>query len=224
MLPLLAYRTAYNADDDNFWLPIPTKLGLLRIGIDKNEAEDDDNWYVGFSYHSPWGKFSIGYHSNDEEDDDNWYVGFSYHSPWGKFSIGYHSNDDEDDENFRLWADLATAIGRFGFEYHNAAEEDDNFIIPQIYFNPFKKIEEYMKLHYPNEDRKVAAKKPIRINKALLKRWFEKYGYRAFPRLYKKGVAPKKNVLGIIAANPIYRQYYNWNRFLQGVKQRALAK
>ena len=194
MLPLLALRTAYNADDDNIWLPIPTKLGLLRLGVDWNSAEeeDDDNWYIGISYHSPWGKFSIGYHSNDAEDDDNWYVGISYHSPWGKFSIGYHSNDEEDDENLRLWADLATAIGRFGFEYHNSAEEE----------------------------KKVATKKPFRINKEMLKRWYQKYGRRvmqklrskrlALPKLaHKKVIAPKKNfdVPSFIKKHPYYFFY-----------------
>ncbi|EAY09470.1 hypothetical protein TVAG_126310 [Trichomonas vaginalis G3] len=185
MLPLLAFRTAYNADDDNIGLPIPTKLGLLRIGIDRNSAEesDDDNWHLDFSKSDAFKHFAIDYHSNDEEDDDNWYVGLSYHSPWGKFSIGYHSNDEEDDENIRIWADLATKIGRFGFEYHNAAEEDDDNI--HWTWGP---VDFDLEL---NEDKKVRAKKPVRINKELLKRWIMKHGRRSFPRMYKKHALPK---------------------------------
>ncbi|EAY15636.1 hypothetical protein TVAG_209150 [Trichomonas vaginalis G3] len=217
MLPLLALRTAYNADDDNIWFPIPTKLGLLRIGIDKNDAEDDDNWYVGLSYHSPWGKFSIGYHSNEEEDDDdNWYVGISYHSPWGKFSIGYHSNDeeDEDDENIRLWADLATKIGRFSFEYHNSAEEDDENI--RWTWGP---VDFDLEL---NGDKKVAQKKPVRINKALLKRWYEKYGRRAFPRMYKKHSLPKFSSKKQVVPNfaPLINLLYKQSWYPQWLKPR----
>ncbi|EAY21337.1 hypothetical protein TVAG_167120 [Trichomonas vaginalis G3] len=100
MLPLLAIRRSYNADDDNIWFPIPTPWGPLRIGIDKNEEEetyDDDNWGIGITYHSPWGKFYLGYRSNEEEaeEDDNWDISLTYHSPWGKFTIGYHNTDEE---------------------------------------------------------------------------------------------------------------------------------
>ncbi|EAX89641.1 hypothetical protein TVAG_346970 [Trichomonas vaginalis G3] len=173
MLPFLALRSAYNADDDNwrFPFPIPTKWGLLSFGVDANE-EDDDNWGIGFTYHSPWGKFYIGYHNSAEE---------------------------EEDENWKAWAELMTAIGKFRLEYHNAAEEDDddnmNFrwkwgpVDFDLELNEDKKV----------AAKKPFRRYPI--NKAMLQRWLKKYCRKyPCPKLYKKKLAfPKK----LLAKKPI---------------------
>ncbi|EAY04340.1 hypothetical protein TVAG_069900 [Trichomonas vaginalis G3] len=119
-------------------------LALRRSVVNDAVYDDDDNWGLKLSYHSPWGVFSIGYDRNEdddnlhwrwgpvdfdlelneeeeEQDDDNWGLKLSYHSPWGVFSIGYDRNEDDDNLHWR-WGPVD-----FDLELNEEKKQDDKY-------------------------------------------------------------------------------------------------